>query len=95
MQLTERHRPKAFDEFIGQDKAVVRVKAILGLPSFDRGAFLLTGPSGSGKTHRLVGVIRQVDNGKPSVPKANPSVRRDPCPSFVGPAIGHNIAHRR
>ena len=28
----------------------MRVKAILGLSSFDRGAFLFTGPSGSGKT---------------------------------------------
>ena len=50
MQLTEQYRPRAFGDFIGQDKAVVRVKAILGLASFDRGAFLLTGPSGSGKT---------------------------------------------
>ncbi len=50
MQLHERYRPVAFDEFIGQGKAVARVKAILGLSSFDRGAFLFTGPSGGGKT---------------------------------------------
>jgi len=50
MQLSERYRPHSFDEFVSQDKAVARVRAILNLPSFDRGAFLLTGPSGSGKT---------------------------------------------
>ncbi len=48
--LSEKYRPKAWPDFVGQDKAVTRVKAILGLPSFDRGAFLLTGPSGAGKT---------------------------------------------
>ncbi len=50
MQLSEKYRPGSFDGFVSQDKAVARVRAILGLPSFDRGAFLLTGPSGSGKT---------------------------------------------
>lgn len=50
MQLSETYRPTQFADFIGQDKAIARVKAMLGLPSFDRGAFLLTGPSGSGKS---------------------------------------------
>jgi len=50
MQLSERYRPQTFEDFISQDKAVRRIQAILGLPSFDRGAFLFTGPSGSGKT---------------------------------------------
>lgn len=48
--LHEKYRPTEFDEFIGQDKAVARIKAILRLPSFTGGAFLLHGPSGSGKT---------------------------------------------
>ena len=48
--LHEKYRPTEFDQFIGQVKAVTRIKAILGLPSFTGGAFLLHGPSGSGKT---------------------------------------------
>lgn len=60
MMLSETHRPTAFADFIGQDKAVTRVKAILGLPSFDRGAFLLTGPSGSGKTSMARVVARHL-----------------------------------
>ncbi len=48
--LHEKYRPTEFDQFIGQIKAVTRVKAILGLPSFTGGAFLLHGPSGCGKT---------------------------------------------
>lgn len=50
MQLTERYRPSDYSQFVGQDKSIARAKAILKLPSFDRGAFLLTGPSGCGKT---------------------------------------------
>ena len=50
MQLSERYRPATFDALIGQDKALARVRAVLGLSSFDRGAFALVGPSGSGKT---------------------------------------------
>lgn len=56
MQLSERYRPTTFAEFVSQDKAIARVRAILGLSTFDRGAFLLTGPSGAGKTS-LAGVI--------------------------------------
>lgn len=48
--MTETYRPKDFGAFVGQDKAVARIRAILGLSHFDRGTFLLTGPSGSGKT---------------------------------------------
>jgi DNA polymerase-3 subunit gamma/tau len=48
--LHEKYRPTEFDQFIGQDKAVARIKAILGSPSFTGGAFLFHGPSASGKT---------------------------------------------
>jgi DNA polymerase-3 subunit gamma/tau len=48
--LSERYRPKTWADFVSQDKAVRTLRAILGLSTFDRGAFLLTGPSGSGKT---------------------------------------------
>lgn len=50
MQVTERYRPTTFAEFVGQEKAIARIKAILGMKHFDRGALLLTGPSASGKT---------------------------------------------
>ena len=41
---------KTFADFVSQEKPIARVRAILGLSTFDRGSFLLTGPSGSGKT---------------------------------------------
>lgn len=48
--LSEKYRPREWSEFVGQAKAIKRIQAVLGLPGFDRGAFVLTGPSGSGKT---------------------------------------------
>jgi len=50
MQLFEQHRPKAWSEFVGQDKAITRIRATVSRSGFDRGAFLFQGPSGSGKT---------------------------------------------
>ena len=48
--LVDTYRPKTWTDFIGQPKAIIRLRAISEEPGFDRGAFLLTGPSGSGKT---------------------------------------------
>ena len=48
--LHEKYRPESFGDFIGQDKAIARVKAILSSPNFTGGSFLLHGPSASGKT---------------------------------------------
>ena len=50
MQLFEQYRPKTWTDFVGQDKAITRIRAIASRPGFDRGAFLFQGPSGSGKT---------------------------------------------
>jgi len=50
MQLFEIHRPKCWAEFIGQDKAIRRIRAIVERDGFDRGAFTFTGVSGCGKT---------------------------------------------
>ena len=58
--MHEKYRPTEFDQFIGQDKAVARIKAILGLPSFTGGAFLLHGPSGSGKTSLARAIAKHV-----------------------------------
>jgi len=50
MQLFEEYRPKSWADFIGQDKAIRSIRAIVERAGFDRGCFLFTGPSGSGKT---------------------------------------------
>ena len=61
MQLSEKYRPTQFADFIGQGKAVARVRAILGLSSFDRGALRMVGPSGSGKTSLAYVVADQLN----------------------------------
>ena len=52
--LYEAYRPKTWEEFIGQDKAVSVVRRIMERPGFDRGAFWIEGAgdnnSGIGKT---------------------------------------------
>ena len=60
MQLTEKYRPQDFGGFVGQDKAVSRIRAILGLAHFDRGTFLFVGPSGGGKTSMAHVVARHL-----------------------------------
>jgi len=48
--LAEKHRPKTFDDVIGQDQVVTAMRWYLDQPHESGLAFLLTGPSGSGKT---------------------------------------------
>jgi DNA polymerase-3 subunit gamma/tau len=50
MMLAEKHRPKRFDQVIGQDRVVAAMRWYLDRPHPAGLAFLLTGPSGSGKT---------------------------------------------
>jgi len=53
MQLCEKYRPKDFDDFIGQDKVIRQVRALLGREGFGQGkgeAFWVSGPTGTGKT---------------------------------------------
>lgn len=53
MQLSEKYRPKGFGEFIGQDKVIVRIRAVIGRQGFGKGAgeaLWLSGPTGTGKT---------------------------------------------
>jgi DNA polymerase-3 subunit gamma/tau len=59
MQLFEQHRPKAWGEFVGQDKAITKIRAVISRPGFDRGALLFQGPSGSGKTSAALVVARE------------------------------------
>jgi len=53
MQLCEKYRPKDFDEFIGQDKVVRRIRSVIERESFGQGAgeaFWISGTTGTGKT---------------------------------------------
>jgi replication-associated recombination protein RarA len=48
--LHERHRPRDFDTFIGQEKAIRSLRRITDRPDFAGDAFWIVGPSGTGKT---------------------------------------------
>lgn len=61
MQLSEQYRPAEWSEFVGQEKSIARIRAIMGLSYFDRGAFLLQGPSGCGKTSAAHAMARAMD----------------------------------
>jgi len=53
MQLAEKYRPTDWGQFIGQDKLVRRVRAVIGREGFGDGggdSLLFTGPTGTGKT---------------------------------------------
>lgn len=45
--LSERYRPKTWDDFVGQDKAVKRARRIIDRPGFDRGAFWIEAAGGN------------------------------------------------
>lgn len=47
--LTEKYRPRRFDEVVAQDKAIARIKAV-GKNGLGGRAFWITGSSGTGKT---------------------------------------------
>src|SRR5260370_36863300 len=49
MQLTEQYRPRTWDEVIGQDKVVSRIRALAKRGLAGR-AYWLSGSSGTGKT---------------------------------------------
>jgi replication-associated recombination protein RarA len=49
MNLYEKYRPQTFETIIGQDRAIVRIRAI-GKSGYGGRAFWLSGPSGVGKT---------------------------------------------
>lgn len=50
MKLCDKYAPKRLAEIVGQDKAVERVRRIIGREGFDGAAFMVYGPSGMGKT---------------------------------------------
>jgi len=66
--LSEKYRPKRLGQIRGQDSIVGKLRAIIGRPGFDGGAFWFEGPSGTGKTclasciANAVGVDRDASN---------------------------------
>lgn len=50
MQLTEKYRPRLWDEVVGQDKIVRRLRALAVRDGLAGRAYWLTGQSGTGKT---------------------------------------------
>lgn len=48
--LHESYRPQSLDDFIGQSKAIQRLRRIIERPGFHGDAFWIVGPSGTGKT---------------------------------------------
>jgi len=48
--LAERYRPRDFDTFVGQEKAIRTLRRIIDRPDFAGDAFWVVGPSGTGKT---------------------------------------------
>jgi DNA polymerase III delta prime subunit len=50
MMLHEKHRPADWENFVGQSKAVARVRRIIDRPGFNGDCFWIAGPSGTGKT---------------------------------------------
>jgi DNA polymerase-3 subunit gamma/tau len=57
--LAEQYRPRNFDAFVGQDKAVQRVRRLIERPGFDGDIFWIVGPSGTGKTTLAWLIARQ------------------------------------
>ena len=60
MRLTEQYRPKTYSEFVGQEKAVTKLRKLIERDTFDGDSFWIVGPSGSGKTTLAWIVARQL-----------------------------------
>lgn len=64
MTLEQKHRPRSWDQYVGQPKAVAKVRRIIERPGFDRGAFWIEASgannSGVGKTTLAWLIARQL-----------------------------------
>ncbi len=63
MMLHEKYRPATWAGFIGQEKAVSRLRRIIDRDGFDGDAFWIAGPSGTGKTTLAWIIARQFAQG--------------------------------
>ena len=59
MRLFEQYRPRAWTDFIGQDKAIARLAALRARGLAGR-AIWLSGPSGCGKTSAALLIAQEV-----------------------------------
>jgi replication-associated recombination protein RarA len=59
MSLHEKHRPRTWEQFVGQEKAIRSVRRIIDRPDFTGDAFWIVGPSASGKTSAAWIIARQ------------------------------------
>ncbi len=66
MRLSEKYRPRRFDEVIGQDKIIKTLTHIDLTYGFGGRAFYLTGNSGQGKTTIARIIARMIVNCRPS-----------------------------
>lgn len=58
MGLTEKYRPRTFDEFVGNDEMIAKLKPFCRQPDGPPNSILLIGPRGCGKT-TLAGIIKR------------------------------------
>lgn len=71
MQLYEKYRPKVWGDFVGQEKIVKQLKALILRSEFDRDALFLSGGSGIGKTTLAWIIARQLVNDDFSIIEYN------------------------
>lgn len=50
MKLSDKYAPRTLADVVGQDKAIERIRRIIGREGFEGAAFMVYGPSGMGKT---------------------------------------------
>ena len=60
LSLAENYRPKKWEDIVGQDDAVVRLKGLIKSGKVPHG-FLFTGPTGTGKTTLAKVLIRYLN----------------------------------
>jgi replication-associated recombination protein RarA len=60
MRLADKYRPRIWEELLGQEKAVSKVRRIIDRPGFDGDSFWIVGPSASGKTSMAWIIARQL-----------------------------------
>src|SRR5215470_11837884 len=88
--LTEKYRPSTWDDVVGQDKIVSRIRQLASRKALAGRAYWLSGQSGTGKTTiaRLIAqevadefMIEEVDATSLTVPALVELKRPAPCPA--------------
>jgi len=90
LQLSERYRPTEWGQFIGQEKLVRRVRAVVGREGFGDGggdSLLFAGPTGTGKTTLARMIAAELGCGKWAVTELD----GDKCSVEAVRALGDTI----